>query len=72
MRFEAEVAAEGMDGVDHADVHIWIKIFQDFTDGLSGKLQEEFQQQAVGVEERPQEVVGGEGDMQLGHIEHVG
>jgi len=44
-------------------VHIWIKIFQDFTDGLSGKLQEEFQQQAVGVEERPQEVVGGEGDM---------
>ena len=52
-------------------MHIWIKIFQDFTDGLSGKLQKEFQQQAVGVEERPQEVVGGEGDMLVGHIEHV-
>ena len=52
-------------------MHIWIKIFQDFTDGLSGKLQNEFQQQAVGVEERPQEVVGGEGDMLVGHIEHV-
>jgi hypothetical protein len=33
-----------MDCVDHADGHIWIEIFQDFTDGPSGNLQEEFQQ----------------------------
>jgi transcriptional regulator with XRE-family HTH domain len=38
---------------------------------LSGNLQEEFQQRAVGVEERPQEVIDGEGDVQVGHIEHV-
>ena len=71
MRFEAEVAAEGMDGVDHADAHIWIEIFQDFTDGLSRDLQDEFQQRAVGEEERSQEVIGGDGDVQVGHIEHV-
>ena len=71
MGFEVEVTAEGMDGVNHADAHIWIEIFQDFADGLSGNLQEEFQQRAVGIEERPQEVVGGEGDMLVGHIEHV-
>lgn len=39
-----KVAAESMDCVDHADGHIWIEIFQDFTDGPSGNLQEEFQQ----------------------------
>jgi len=71
MGFEAEVEAEGMDGVDHADAHIRIEIFQDFTDGLSGNLQEEFQQRAVGVEERSQEVIGGESNVQMGHIEHI-
>ena len=52
MGFKAEVASEGVDGVDHAEAHIWIEIFQDFTDGLSGDLQEEFQQRGVGEEER--------------------
>jgi len=42
MRLEAEVA-EGMDDVDHADVYIWIEIFQDLTARLSSDLQEEFQ-----------------------------
>jgi hypothetical protein len=69
MRFESEVAAESMDSVGHADAHIWIEIFQDFTHGPSGDLQEEFQQRAVGVKERPQEVI--DGDVYVGHIKHV-
>ena len=52
MRFEAEVAAEGLDGVDHADAQAGSDVVNDFTRGLSGILQEEFQQRAVGVEER--------------------
>ncbi len=51
MGFKAEVAAEGMDGVDRVDVHTRIEIFQDFTHGLGRHTQQEFQQGAVSEEE---------------------
>ena len=71
MWFEAKVAAEGMDCIDLADAQAVVDVVNDFTHGPSGNLQEEFQQRAVGVEERPQEVIGSESDVQMGHIEHV-
>lgn len=44
MGFEAEVAAEGMDSVDHADTQAGVEVVNVFTHGLSGDLQEVFQQ----------------------------
>jgi len=42
MGFEADVAAEGMDGIDHANSQARVDVVDDFTHCLSGDLQEEF------------------------------
>jgi hypothetical protein len=73
---EAEGLQSGEeDGCDYmfevAGVEAGVEVVNDSTHGLSGNLQEEFQQRAVSVEERSQEVIGGESDVQMGHIEYV-
>jgi hypothetical protein len=57
--------------VDETDANAGIEISHQFTDGLSRRLQEHLQERAVGVEEGPQEVVGGEGDVEVRDIQQV-
>ena len=69
--FEAQVTPKGVASVDETDANAGIEISHQFTDGLRRRLQEHLQKRAVGVEEGPQEVVGGEGDVEMGHIQQV-
>jgi hypothetical protein len=57
--------------VDETDANAGIEISHQFTDGLRRRLQEHLQERAVGVKEGPQEVVGGEGDVEVRDIQQV-
>ena len=49
MRLETQVAAEGVDGVDHADLDAGVELSCHLTDGFGGGLQQDLQQLAVVV-----------------------
>ncbi len=68
---EAQITPEGVGGVDQADANAGIEINHQFMDGLRRRLQEHLQKRAVGVEDRPQEVVGSEGDVEVRDIQQV-
>ena len=55
IRFETDVAAESMDGIDHTDTCTGRSVVDDFACGSGSNLQEEFQQRLVDVGERPQD-----------------
>jgi hypothetical protein len=69
--FEAQVTPKGVGSVDETDANTGIEISHQLTDGLNRRLQEHLQERAVGVEEGPQEVVGGEGDVEVRDIQQV-
>ena len=62
-----------MDGADHADAHARIEFLRQLADspstalrtGLGCDLQEHLQEWAAGERERPQEVIGSEGDVEV-------
>jgi len=68
VRFVTEITPEGVDGVDQANADIRAEVSHQLADGLSSGLQEHLQKRAVGVEKGPQEVVGGEGDVEVRDI----
>jgi hypothetical protein len=65
------VAAAGVEGVDHADVHARVELFGQLADGPGCGFEEQLQERAVGVEEGPEEVVDGEGDVKVGHVVEI-
>lgn len=69
--FEAQIAPEGLDDGDHPDPHIGIEIAQHFAHGLQGGGQQDFQQRTLVVEERTQDTIGGEREMEMRHIQQV-
>ena len=71
MRFETQVAAVGVDSVDHTNTDARIQIIYQFADNLAASFQEDLQSGAVGREARPQQVVGGECDVDVGNCEEV-
>jgi hypothetical protein len=54
--------------VDETDANAGIEISHQFTDSLSRRFQKHLQERTVGVKEGPQEVVGGEGDVEVRDI----
>jgi len=58
-------------GVDHTNADTGIQLLYQFTDGLGCGLQEDLQSGAVIEEARPQQVVGGEGDVEVGDFEEI-
>jgi hypothetical protein len=69
--FEAHVAAGRVESVDHANAHAGVELFHQFSDGLSGAFEEHFQERAVGAEDGPEEIVDGESDVEMWHVEQV-
>jgi hypothetical protein len=69
--FEAHVAAGRVESVEHANTHAGVDFFQQFSDGLGGAFEEHFQERAVGTEDRPEEIVDGESDVEVWHVEEV-
>ena len=77
--FEAQVTAISVDGVDYANADTRIQLVYQFADdpsaalrtGLGPGLQEDLQAGAVGVEARPQQVVSGEGDVEVRDFEEI-
>jgi hypothetical protein len=71
VRFEAQVTPASVKSVDHTDAHTWVELLRQLADGLGCGFQEQLQERAVGVEEGPEEVVDGEGDVEVGHVEEI-
>jgi len=71
VRFEAQVTAARAKGVDHTDTYAGVELLYQFADGLGCCLQEHLQERAVGMEEGPEEVIDGESDVEVGHVEEV-
>jgi hypothetical protein len=69
--FEAQVAPKGVNGVDHAEAQVQIQVSEHLADRQRCRFQEDLQERAVGVEEGAQEVIGGEGDVEMGDFEQV-
>jgi Zn ribbon nucleic-acid-binding protein len=69
--FEAQVAAAGVEGVDHANAHIWVELLRQLADCVRCGFEEQLQERAVGVEEEPEEIVDGEGDVKVGHVVEI-
>jgi hypothetical protein len=77
--FEAQVTAVCVDSVDHTDADTGIQLIYQFTDdpstalrtGLGTGFQEDLESGAVFEEARPQQVVGGEGDVEVRDFEEV-
>jgi hypothetical protein len=72
VRFEAEVAAKGLRHVDHAHPHAGVKMSEHSLHRLGGHLQQVIQERTVGMEEGPQRIIGGQGQMQVRHFEQIG
>jgi len=58
-----------VDSVDHTDADTGIPLIYQFTDDLGTGFQEDLQSGAVIEEARPQQVVGGEGGVEMGNSE---
>jgi hypothetical protein len=69
--FETEVAAVGVDGIDHANADTGIQLIYQFTDDLGRGMQEDLQSGTIIEEARPQQVVGGEGDVEVRDFEEI-
>ena len=69
--FEAQVTAVCVDSVDHTDADTRIQLIYQLTDDLGTGFQEGLQSGAVVEEARPQQVVGGEGDVEVRDFEEV-
>ena len=69
--FEAQVAAVGVGSVDHTNADTGIQLLYQFTDDLGCGAQEGLQSGAVVEEARPQQVVSGEGDVEVRDFEEI-
>jgi hypothetical protein len=69
--FEAQVTAVCVDSVDHSDADTRIQLIYQLTDDLGTGFQEDLESGTVIEEARPQQVVGGKGDVEVRDFEEV-
>ena len=62
------VAPASVEGVDHANAYAGVELSCQLADGLSRCLQKHLQERAVDVEEGPEEIIDGEGDVEVGYV----
>jgi hypothetical protein len=60
-----------VDGIDHANADIGIQLIYQFTDDLGRGMQEDLQSGTIIEEARLQQVVGGEGDVEMRDFEEI-
>ena len=69
--FVAQITSARVEGVDHTNTHAGIELLHQFTDGLRCRLEDHLQERAVDVEAGPQQVVDGEGDVEMRDVVEV-